>query len=333
MYNLPSPTINLGDYSQIWLELYHKQRVELTTYYGYVAEIKKLLKYAPLAEKPISAVTSVDIQNYIYYLTFSSYGTYKGKELYYSKASIKKAINVLKALFKFAEFNGDISRKPTASIYLPKDRDIKKETKVVTAYPLEDSQKIEEAVLQRKEFAQSGLAIVFLMETGLRIGELNALTVEDINFTTRQLTVNKQFAKENNKLVLKHYTKTKNGTRKVPLSKNAMQVLVELNRREGLLFRTKDNQPINRAYVTKVLRNMEERLNLQKRGGSLHCLRHTFASNCLTLKDQNGNYIPTKIISTWLGHASIETTLNIYAEVLAKREEEVSYELDNLYRS
>lgn len=323
-----------GDYAQIWLEFYHKNRIELTSYWGYAAEIKKLLKYSPLACKSINLVNSVDIQNFIYYLTTVPYQlANQEKERYYSKSSIKKTLNVLRALFKFACFNGDIEKNPTKNVYLPRERDVLTPRREITPYPLEDSQKIIAAVLVRGEFAQAGLAIVFLLETGLRIGELLALTVDDVDLNQKKITVSKQYVRENNKLVLKNYLKSSAGKRTLPLTKNAAKVFLEINRKKGLIFQTQRGTPYNQRYIAKTLRIMEERLGLEKRGGTLHQLRHTFASNALMLETDNGDFLPVKLISKWLGHSDIALTMNVYADVLASREKEISYTLDNLYRS
>lgn len=61
-------------------------------------------------------------------------------------------------------------------------------------------------------------------------------------------------------------------------------------------------------------------------GKSLHNLRHTFASNHYALKT------PTKQISAWLGHATVEITQNIYIHIdKTMSAEDVNKLYNNLY--
>jgi integrase len=61
------------------------------------------------------------------------------------------------------------------------------------------------------------------------------------------------------------------------------------------------------AYIAKIFNKLCKSININN--GTLHRLRHTFATNCYVLG------IKDKQIQEWLGHESIETTMNIYTDL------------------
>ena len=75
---------------------------------------------------------------------------------------------------------------------------------------------------------------------------------------------------------------------------------------KNLLFCKEDGSIINRSMTNSELRRICEKLKIKKI--SLHALRHTFATRCVEAG------INLKAIQGFLGHADIQTTMNIYAE-------------------
>lgn len=322
-------TMCISDYSKVWLNEYHIHEVERTTFVGYGYELRKIDFCGEFAARRMSEIKPRDVSNFIAFLI--DYPVGNGK--YYSKGSIKKTLNVLKALFRFAVLNGDCASNPALGVKTP--RKTNGTEKELTYFQKEDCQRIEETCFNVPRFhTQNGLAIIFLLETGLRIGEMLALTIDDIDFQKKRIRVNKQYSRVTNThdVELKSYTKTAAGVRWVPLTRTAERVVLELDRSEGLLFRTKGDsrKPINQGALGRHLRHLKEYLGIEEEGG-LHMLRHTFASNCLFMQLKDGTYLPVKMLSGWLGHSGIEITLNIYAKVIAERENDFSGLLDEIY--
>lgn len=78
---------------------------------------------------------------------------------------------------------------------------------------------------QRKHTKQplTPLAVLFLLQTGLRIGELRALTYSDITDDGRHIVINKMIRNETGEIV--DYTKGKYGDREVLLSDEAIRII------------------------------------------------------------------------------------------------------------
>lgn len=151
----------------------------------------------------------------------------------------------------------------------------------------------------------------FILETGLRKGEAIALTWNDINGHIR---INKSF---NTTLQGLTTTKTTGSKRQLPLFEKAKAVLdkTPVSERVGNCFKN-----INSNAYTTVLAKTSKRIL----GYFItpHDLRHTFASYGL----ENG--VAPKIMQNWLGHSSIQTTLNIYMHV-SKQAENDAIEIMN----
>lgn len=131
-----------------------------------------------------------------------------------------------------------------------------------------------------------------LLYTGIRRSELVALRLTDVDLETRTLTV-------------RH---GKGGrSRVVPLRDDLIALLrdwLEL-RPDGdhdLLFTNRIGQPLGKHGLQEAFRRAVRAAAIERRGVSIHTLRHTFASTLL----QNGADLVS--IQTLLGHTSLDTT-------------------------
>ena len=176
---------------------------------------------------------------------------------------------------------------------------------------------------------------LFYLTTGLRYGEVAALTVNDIDLKNKVVHINKALKyKKSNNTVYIGPPKTDASYRDVPLNDLACQALenqIELKKKiekskfavanfdstmRDLLFVTHNNMPVLNGTLDGVLKKARLDINYQREEKdymislSVHRLRHTFATRCY----ENG--IPIPVISKYLGHASIATTEEIYVHLL-----------------
>lgn len=181
---------------------------------------------------------------------------------------------------------------------------------------------------------------VVAVNTGLRPGELFALTWDNINLENKTITVT-------NTLVYQKYLddkcktfhledpKTKTSKREVPINSlceaalKKQYVQKQVIRRRNvkqtefpdLLFTTKFNTPLNsELYSESIDRILSEinliRDNLEKIDSfSGHTFRHTFATRCIECG------IRPKTLQSYLGHATLQMTMDLYVHTTSETKE------------
>jgi site-specific recombinase XerD len=146
--------------------------------------------------------------------------------------------------------------------------------------------------------------ILTLLRTGMRIGELLNLRVNDVDLTERTVKI---------------YQGEKNSIgRVVYLSDDACaslrKWLQKRNPRESYLFYGRSG-PLGYTGVRQRFINFLDKADLTAKGYTLHCLRHTFATDLLNAG------MRLECLQQLLGHSKIEVT-RIYARLSdATREE------------
>lgn len=155
---------------------------------------------------------------------------------------------------------------------------VKHETKNGVALTLE-----EQNTLVQRATDYLGRFYLLCLYTGCRRSELLSLDYSDINRNTGLIHI--------------RGTKTKGSDRHIPLFPFILPLLEENG--AGLVC------PFSPDYVTRKFKEYCP-------GHKLHDLRHTFATRCLEAG------VPLKVVQTWLGHAKVTTTADIYSHVTAQ---------------
>ena len=152
----------------------------------------------------------------------------------------------------------------------------------------------EEPFIRACKECKEGILFLLCLYQGLRIGEALAITYEDIDFAKRTITINKSLT-EKNKLKA-----TKNGEeRTIPLFNRTIDILDNTATGRICFY--------SRPVYQRKIKNICDALNLN--GITTHSLRHTFATRCAEAG------ISPKIAQQWLGHKTLEMTLNVYTHV------------------
>lgn len=219
-----------------------------------------------------------------------------------SYSSIKKIYLFWSAMIKHAKNMGELPNNYSImnSVIMPAENSLPVETKEIEIIDEKDIPIIEEIAMMpspnRNErfLYRYGPAIVFLLNTGLRGGELLALGKSKIIWkdSRRYVKINKTLsrvknrdkdAKTKTKLVLTD-PKYPNSVRIVPLNKKAdfcLQCMLELY---DTNYFEKDLILATQNHISPTLQNIRNTLvKICRRAGiqeySLHALRHTFATN------------------------------------------------------
>ncbi|WP_304133623.1 site-specific integrase [Limosilactobacillus coleohominis] len=143
--------------------------------------------------------------------------------------------------------------------------------------------------------------------TGMRLGEIMALTWNDINFKT--ISINKSWNYLDGGGFKKN--KTKSSIKTIRVNDDLLNLIVELKvNKQGLVFRNAYGQLLTSNAVNKTLRNAMSQCGIVKQDYHFHSLRHSHVAYLLA------NDVPLYIISKRLGHSNTTITADKYAYLI-----------------
>lgn len=155
-----------------------------------------------------------------------------------------------------------------------------------------------------------------LFYTGMRRGELLALTSNDIDFQKNDIYINKSINPKNG--IMATVPKTNKSNRKIKMVKTVREILFKYRNINGTIFGLKT---ITLTTLQRKCDNNCVRANINK-NIRIHDFRHSFASMCIF------KGVPIEIISEYLGHENISTTLNTYSHLYPNSQEKLVAILD-----
>ena len=323
--------ILLSDYIEYWLKTYKLNKIEPPSYYRLYSVYEHQLKDS-IGMKMMGDIKVRDIQNFIDEMANPSNGKIKPLAI----SGLKKIIQLLKPCFKTAIQEGILFLNPCDGVTLPKESCIKTPTKKQISLSDDEIEKFKEVALEKYKStaeycSRDFLVLLLIVNLGLRVGEMLALSWSDIDFENSIVYINKTLqsdirnfeAKEGEKKLysrIKNSTKTNAGMRVISLNDSVMSYLEELRAYDKRNNIVSDYVACTTAGTLNRARNLQrslERLlkkaNIDKKV-SLHTLRHTFGSYLL----RKG--VGIEVISKLMGHARITVTYNKYIHTIKEEE-------------
>lgn len=245
----------------------------------------------------------------------------------FALGAVKLQKTVLQQVFRYGVIQGDIDVSPSAEIELPRGLP-RSERGSLTPEQIA-------AVMQYR--GPGWMLGMLAMFTGCRRGELMALRWEDIDRKAGAITVNKKVSYATNHPVLEDHTKTAAGMRRIPLLAPLADALPK--DRIGLIFHRDDGGYLNASDIETLWKVFCDGVGLYTtekvgRGAgaqqmasrrypyTLHWMRHTFATICYDAG------VDVKSAAFILGHASQQTTMDIYTHLTKQREQASAEKLD-----
>ena len=220
----------------------------------------------------------------------------------------------VRSVFAAAVLDSQLARSPFARITLPRH-----EQERIVPLTVEQVRALAGAVPDRHRamvITQAGL--------GLRIGELLALRVQDVDFLGRSARVEDQIDKRTRERVP---PKTPRSRRTIPLPAVVAEALADHIRQhppaeDGLLFHTRDGLPLRHEYYTRsVFAVGVERADLPA-GTTSHDLRHHYASTLLAAGES------VIVVAERLGHENATLVLTTYGHLVQGSEERTRKAID-----
>lgn len=223
-----------------------------------------------------------------------------------SNKTVKDVILVLRLSLEYGIKKGLISRAIDFKINYPYNDEQANKVKVFS-----NSEMTVLVNYLRKDLSCKNIGLLLTIHTGIRIGEICALKWKCVNTNESYIRIERTIqrlytidASEKSKVV-ESSPKSKKSERIIPIPKWLCKILKLVQSNDEcyvLTSTTKFIEPRSyRYYFRRVL--IINDINVL----SFHSLRHTFATTCIK------NKVDYKTTSELLGHASVSTTLDLYA--------------------
>lgn len=218
-------------------------------------------------------------------------------------ASAHDKLKLTKKFFDYAIENDIILKNPCNGIsikYAPKEK------RLLTK---EELNKIDNCDLKIRDKA----LLYTFRYTGMRCGEVFALTRSDIDKENMIIKVNKTIISAQGPTIVQEKTKTSAGNRIIPiflpLAKVLFQYLDKLDENTDYLFLNNvgglHSVTSGNHLMKRILRNCE----IYDNEITPHYFRHNFISECYDAG------IDIKKVQKWVGHTDIKTTMDIYTHL------------------
>lgn len=311
------------EYLNSWLENTKQNELKDRSYDRLEATLNKQV-YPAIGKLQVATITPGDIQTMLNGLVI------EGK----SYSTIKKAYEAVNSCFKNGVIRKQLKSNPCLGISLPEKLSHNK--KEMYIFDEDERNKIiAEATRVHgtgTPVYRQGYGIIFLMYTGMRVGEALGLKWADVNFETKNIaikgnmvvTINRTGTGNKYIFVDQNSTKTKSGKRNVPMSKKAEESLLELQKINGKfdkIFSTKAGKSVSPRNIDRMFRNILTVCEIPLHG--VHSLRHTFASMVF----EKG--VDVKTVSEILGHSDVYVTYNTYIHLINDQKKKAIALLDD----
>ena len=307
-----SDNITLDAWFNRWVEVYKKKSVRPNTLREYTQIYNKNIS-PYLGNRNINSLVKSDMQILIDRAADDNYK--------YERQNKIKVI--LTDMFARAMEDNLMIRNPAKGVKLRADKEIK-------AFALSREQQEEFFDACKGTFYDNLYNVA--INTGLRPGELFALTADDIDLGGGYISVAKtlvyqKYLDDDCKTFHIEPPKTRQSYRKVPINSECRKYLenqFELKRivkskrpkqQNDYLFVTKFNTPLNSVIYSDSIRSVVRRINDTRDSDnefpffSGHTFRHTFATRCFEAGVQ------PKVVQSYLGHASLKMTMDLYTHI------------------
>ena len=328
--------MTVKEYMDNWLNTTMRNKLKKQKSFDCKENTLKNYVYPYIGDLIISQVTFDDIQNDLINKLDKTKSS-RPPHNTLSHSTIKKAYEAVNACLKLAVIKDVLSKNPCEGVVLPASKE--KEISDIRYFNDDEIERISKTCLLKYNngdyIYRLGWAVIFLMYTGLRIGEFLSLKFSDIDYINKNINIDKTISRvinrdyneddENSKktILLTQIPKSTSSKRVVPLSEKAFEAAEELKKINGQFVNvacTSKGKIIHERAFDRMLRAICKRSGIDECGA--HVLRHTFAS----LLFRRG--VEVKTVSDLLGHKSVTVAYNIYIHLIEDQKKQAINLLD-----
>lgn len=311
------------DFYQIRFVKWYERQVKKQTYENAHFIFEKKMQY--FYSFKISDITSQDIEDWMFELsqTSSRNSRKSGEIVTLSKSYINRIRGHMKSVMDRAVKEGLIQKNPVDDVSVLAINNHK-----VDFWELEEFEKVMEQI-SNDSIQDKHRKIIFemLFFTGLRIGELQALTWSNVNLSKNQITVEKTLVYQDKNHWYFSTPKTNKAYRTISIGKNLSKKLAEWKKLQRMIGDFKYIAQIDGTFTPSYsfatwLKDAAKKADVKPI--KLHSLRH---SHVALLIEQN---IQPLIIQERMGHSTIQVTLGTYGHLYAKSDQQIVEVLDRV---
>ncbi len=254
---------------------------------SYLRDLNQFCDYCDGEDLLLSAITTVDIEAYLHHLTDA------GK----SAATVSRALASIKSFFAYLVQQGILAETPVRQIKTQKVE--KKLPQILTGKEVElllDQPKCTDL----KGFRDKAM-LELLYATGIRVSELIALDVSDVNLVAEFI----RCSQNGRDRIIPLYSAAVKAVRQY-IETARPKMIAQPN--EAALFVNMSGERMSRQGFWKIVKHYQATAQIEK-DITPHTLRHSFAAHLL----ENGADL--RSIQEMLGHSDISST-QIYAQLV-----------------
>lgn len=288
-----------------WLNVVHASSIGESSLTRYTSTFELWIATATYAGFKQDKIESIDIQEHLNGL----------------KPTIAERVyNLLSTYFKYCVLERQLQFSPLATVNLPPRPYEKPKKDVLTR---------SDVIKLNELFSNDSKLFIykFALYTGMRVGEIMALTHNDVDLTNKTIRINKNLQRiqdrngpKKTKVVIGH-PKTDDGTRSIPIYNDILMdlrihMVSEENKhlelgldfsRHAMLFTNGLCKPLRADHLNENFKKLQKANGIEP--VNFHKMRATFA----TMLADGG--VPVKTLMEILGDKDIETVLKHYTKV------------------
>lgn len=307
--------VTLYDVAKEFIDTAYKMNKLKESSYSRKLHTLKNISSHYIAQMELQKITEKDLKDFLIYITK------------YSDSVIAKIYGILNNTFRIAVRRNILRYNfldNQLEFEIPLSKKYKNKSKSVSAFTIEEQKQLINKLQNAEKFRYKYQIIIGLF-TGMRMGEINALDLDDIDFENKLIHIRRTITRTfDDRATIGSYAKTVNGIRDLIMDPYLEKIFREYLSSEyytpndyHLLFCNSNKECISTDTVNMMFKEFCKNNNIGK-GYDVHqhMLRHTFATRCI----ESG--MPASVLAKIMGHANVSTTLNVYCEVFDKFKKE-----------
>lgn len=324
-------TDDIYNYCRKWIKTYKYMKIEPSSYDRLESVVENQIKGSDIADIQFGQVSSEKLQEFINGLVVADskddISTTEIKRIY-AYSTMKKVYELLSMVYRDAYIRKELVYNPMQPVYLPKQNACTIKKKELFSLTPQQISELKEVCLTKNLDGtykyRYGLIILLLLNTGMRIGEMLALTFDKINFDDRYIridssmqsnTKNRDEKSDKKRVSQIKEPKTRNSIRLLPINDEIQFLLDEIIEDNKKREITTNYVCSSSTGTNASLRNVQRTLNTVVEKTNLphiwlHILRHTFGSELI----RKG--VDVSVVSKLMGHSDIQITYQHYVHVI-----------------